>query len=72
MEGSSWPGQRLRLAFGCLLFFVFELAWGKQLPPVLIFLLPGIGFACLISAWSALKTSRLEMQLATIRDALEP
>ena len=66
----GWPCQRLRVGYGLVLFALIELLLLGKLPTVLPFMMLGLGSACLISAWSAVRAWRLETQLAMIKDAL--
>ena len=46
----GWPCQRLRLAFGSLFFFLFEITIGKQLPGVMSAMIFGLGVGSFASA----------------------
>lgn len=67
----GWPCQRLRLGFGLLLFFFFEVTIGRKLPPAFAGVMLGLGVASLVSAASAIATWRQSAQLASILQALE-
>src|SRR5687767_4264925 len=66
----GWPCQRLRVAFGLILFFFFEILLGKKLPEVMPILCLGFGIACLASAISAIRSWKMNAQLSLIQDAL--
>lgn len=70
-EEYGWPCQRLRLGIGALLFTLFEVTIGRQLPGILVAMILGLGVGCLVSAMAALQDVRLRMQLEVIREALE-
>lgn len=63
----GWPCQRLRLGFGLVLFFLFEVTIGRKLPNVLPLLALGVGAACLVSGAFAVRSWLLTMKLASIR-----
>ncbi|MCK6545110.1 hypothetical protein L6R52_04525 [Myxococcota bacterium] len=63
----GWPCQRLRLGFGLVLFFVFEVTIGRKLPNVLPLLALGLGVGSLVSALFAIRHWLLTMKLASIR-----
>ena len=65
----QWPCQRLRLAIGAILFFVFETLIGQQLPRSLAYMILGLGVASAVSAYYAVRTVRLHAQVAAIRSA---
>jgi hypothetical protein len=67
----GWPCQRLRLGYGLVLFFVFEVTWGRQLPEALPFLLLGLGIALLISAYQSIRTWTLKSKIRLIQLAIE-
>ena len=46
----EWPVQRLRLAIGGILFFVFELLIGRRLPTQLAYMSLGLGCAAAVSS----------------------
>ncbi len=66
-----WPCQRLRLAFGCLLFFLFEMSLGKKLPPILTWMIFSVGVGSFMSALLALRTYKLRYQIELIQKALK-
>ena len=68
---SGWPCQRLRLGYGLLFFFLFEVTYGQQLPQALPFLMLGIGITLLISALQSIRTWKLQTKIALIQEALE-
>jgi len=68
---SGWPCQRLRLGYGLLLFFAFEVTYGQQLPQALPFLMLGLGLALLVSAFQSIRTWKLQTRIALIREAIE-
>ena len=65
-----WPCQRLRIGFGAVLFFLFETLIGQQLPESLRFMILGLGVACLISAYQAIRTWRLLASLEVLKLAI--
>ena len=46
----EWPVQRLRLAVGGILFFMFEMLIGRQLPPQIAYMALGLGCAAAVSS----------------------
>lgn len=68
---SGWPCQRLRLGYGLLFFFVFEVTYGRQLPEAMPFLILGLGLALLVSAFQSIRTWKLQTKIALIQEALE-
>ena len=67
----GWPCQRLRLAFGLILFFFFELFIGRQLPFALAVIALGIGVASFVSAMRAINEWKLTARLTAVMQALE-
>lgn len=67
----AWPCQRLRVGWSLVLFFVFEVTLGRQLPEVMPILALGMGLALLGSAVYAIRTWKLKAQIALIMDALD-
>lgn len=68
---AMWPCQRIRLAFGALLFFIFEVTIGKQLPMLMTYLILGLGMTCAVSAFFALRSFKLQYQLDRIKSAFQ-
>ena len=68
---AGWPCQRLRLGYGLVFFFLFEVTYGRQLPEVMPFLMLGSGLALLVSAFQSIRTWRLQTKIALIQEALE-
>lgn len=68
---SGWPCQRLRLGYGLLLFCLFEVTYGQQLPQALPFLMLGLGMTLLVSAFQSIRTWKLKTKIALIQEALE-
>ena len=67
----AWPCQRLRIGWTLVLFFVFEVSVGQQLPTIMPILALGLGLALLGSAVYAIRTWKLKAQMALILDALD-
>lgn len=67
----GWPCQRLRMGWALVLFFVFEVTIGKQLPEAMPFMSLGLGLAFLGSAMYAIREWKLKAQIALIQDALD-
>jgi hypothetical protein len=67
----AWPCQRLRMGWGLVLFFLFEVTLGRRLPEVLPYLALGLGLALLGSALYAIRVWRLKAQIALIMEALD-
>ncbi len=68
---AAWPCQRLRIGWALLLFFVFEVTIGHKLPLAIPILAFGTGLALLGSASYAIRTWKLQAQIALIMDALD-
>jgi hypothetical protein len=69
MDDAGWPCQRVRLAIGCLLFFLFEVTIGQKLPPPITLLILGLGLVSGWSAFDAIKSYKQRLQLDVIRRA---
>lgn len=67
----AWPIQRLRMGWSLVLFFVFEVTLGRQLPEIMPAIALGLGLALLGSAVYAIRTWKLKAQIALIMDALD-
>lgn len=67
----AWPCQRLRIGWTLVLFFVFEVTLGHQLPDIMPILALGLGLSLLGSALYAIRDWKLKAQLALITDALD-
>ncbi len=67
----TWPCQRLRLGWSLVIFYVFELTMGQQLPEVMPWLALGLGLAMLGSAMYAIRSWKMKAQIALIMDALD-
>ena len=67
----GWPCQRLRAAFGLILFFLFETLVGKHLPELIPLACLGIGAAALVSAYGAIHTWRETAKIALVLRAIE-
>lgn len=67
----SWPCQRLRIGWALVLFFVFELTIGQKLPLLIPILAFGSGLALLGSAGFAIRSWKMQAQIALIMDALD-
>jgi hypothetical protein len=68
---AGWPCQRLRLGYGLVFFFAFEVTYGRQLPQVMPFLMLGLGLALLVSAFQSIRSWKLRTKIALIQEALE-
>lgn len=68
----DWPCQRLRLGYGLVLFFVFEVALGRQLPLPLAFMALGLGSALLVSAYQQIRVWRLRSKVRLLQAAFLP
>jgi len=68
---SGWPCQRLRLGYGLVSFFGFEVTYGQKLPEVLPFLMLGLGLALLVSAYQSIRHWKLATKIALIQEAIE-
>ena len=67
----GWPCQRLRIGWSLVLFFMFEVFVGKQLPEVMPLIALGLGAGCLASAIMAIREWKMKSQIKLIVDALE-
>jgi len=67
----GWPCQRLRMGYGLVMFFVFEVTWGRQLPEALPFVLLGLGLALLASAYESIRSWQLHAKIRLIQEAVE-
>lgn len=67
----GWPCQRLRMGWSLVLFCIFELILGKQLPVAIPYMALGLGLACLVSAMYAIRMWRIEAKLLSVRGALD-
>ncbi|HJL43160.1 MAG TPA: hypothetical protein RMG48_17775 [Myxococcales bacterium LLY-WYZ-16_1] len=65
----DWPCQRLRIGYGLVLFFVFEVSLGRQLPVELAFAALGLGGACLVSAFQQIRVWRFRAKVRLIEAA---
>lgn len=65
-----WPCWRLRIAFASILFFLFEVTIGKQLPPSIVGIILGVGTACAVSSFFAIREAKLSAQVDSIRRAI--
>jgi hypothetical protein len=71
MRDAGWPCQRLRLAFGAFLFFLFEVFVGQKLPapmPGMILAMAVLSFA---SAQLEMRRFKLRYQIELIMKAIE-
>lgn len=68
---AGWPCQRLRLGYGLVFFFLFEVTYGRQLPEAMPFLMLGLGLTLLISAFQSIRSWKLKAKIALIQEALE-
>ena len=67
----GWPCQRLRLAFGLILFFFFETLIGKKLPEFMPMLCLGIGIASFVSAMNQIRTWQMKARIFLIQEAID-
>lgn len=67
----GWPCQRVRLAIGVLLFFVFEVTIAQQLPTIIMLPILGIGVGCAISAFYAIRSFKIEAEVDMIMDSIK-
>lgn len=58
----AWPCQRLRIGWALVLFFLFEVTLGRQLPEVMPYLALGLGLALLGSALYAIRVLRYALE----------
>ena len=65
----GWPCQRLRTAYGLILFFFFETTIGRHLPELLTFVMLGAGIALFVSAQAAIRDWKQEKSFRFIEDA---
>lgn len=68
----GWPCQRLRLGYGLVLFFAFEVLVGQQLPFLLAGALLGLGITLLASAMVDIRKWRLRAEVAIMKATLAP
>lgn len=67
----GWPCQRLRIGYALVLFFVFEVTLGRQLPLAVPFMMLGFGLALLVSAFQSIRAWKLHAKIKLIQQAIE-
>ncbi len=68
---AGWPCQRLRLGYGLVMFFMFEVTYGRQLPTVMPIVMLAAGVMLLASAYQSIRTWKLQTKIAILAEALD-